>query len=128
MQEYRLDDGKVNYAVNVWGPVQVPINFVKQATIDAQGGKQVTKEDRRKLENRQMTFTWRGRSQGLSRDPETTSDNMTFRWRSWTDPTKKHTALLKFSFSSKSNAILVESWLMADDDAKTDQQFAQYET
>ncbi|KAL8786295.1 MAG: hypothetical protein Q9213_002890 [Squamulea squamosa] len=165
VQEYGVDGGKVNYGVNVWGPVQTPINYrplsfdptfksqpaastdgkpavpspdptvntfakqkEKQATVQQDG------VDKYYTENRQMTFTFRGRRTHLSQDPEIAKDNKTLRWHSWWDPAGSgKTSLLKFSFCennqdpSKANSILVESWSFTDPDKKTDQQWTQWE-
>ncbi|KAG8525647.1 uncharacterized protein KY384_000407 [Bacidia gigantensis] len=170
VQEYGIDGGKVNYGVNVWGPIQTPINYrplsfdptykpvadvTKPAAADGtkaalapadptvntfakqkekQAAVQQEAGNKYYTDNRQMTFTFRGRRTDLSQDPETIKDNKTLRWHSWWDPAGSgKTSLLKFSFSenspdaSKSNAILVESWSFTDSDKKTDQQWTQWE-
>ena len=131
IQEYRQDATKVNYAVNVWGPVELPINYIKQERAN-EVGKEFSEEYRKKLAetDRQMSFTWRGRREDLVLGGETYTDqaNINFRWRSWTDPSRKKIVLLKFSFSKSANAIVVDAWALDDNDKKTEQQFAQYET
>ena len=141
VQEYHIKEGeKVNYGVNVWGPVQVPIEF-KPYPADPKGAKKATTQtakptapdpDRFVPSDRQMTFTWRGRRTELCKTPEVLADSKVLRWHSWFDPVKKEkTSLLKFSFSEKdpANAIVVESWAMFDQSAKTkpNQQWTNYE-
>ena len=132
IQEYPQDATKVNYAVNVWGPVQVPIKYIKGQEVVAESGKQFKTEYWKQSGDkyRQLTFTWRGRREGLAGQGETYTDDMnkTFRWKSWTDPLRKKIVLLKFSYSKSANAILVRSWSLDDNDPKAEQQFAQYET
>ena len=150
VQEYRVaridadkgevDTGRVNYGVNVWGPVQCPIKYKPLAENSDAFTKAL--ETEKKLQgdynigDRQMTFTFRGRRTDLSNNAETVRDNRTFRWHSWWDPAASgKTSLLKFSFcekdeqdQKKSNKILVESWCIVEKDPKTDQQWTQYET
>ena len=141
VQEYDAQDGKVNYGVNVWGPVQVPIEF-DAYPLDPKAAKAGTKQPTKPAvttdpikevpPNRQMTFTWRGRRTALYKTPEPVADNKVLRWHSWFDPVNKQkTSLLKFSFSEKgpTNAIVVESWAIYDKSAKSkpNQQWIQYE-
>ena len=126
VQEYRQNNGIVNYAVNVWGPVEVPVKYVFSNKLQERNGVQLPAEEQLELRNRQFTFTWRGRRQKLSAQGESIADNKSFRWKSWFDG-KGKTALLKFSFSTKSNSITVESWALNDPDPKPGQQWSQYE-
>ena len=126
VQEYAVDLDKVNYAVNVWGPVQVPTKFVSQKTQKAleAAGKPWQNNDR------QMTFTFRGRKDSLTDDMETTTDNKTLRWHSWYNG-KGKTSLIKFSFNTKdpqNPAIYLESWKIQDPDPNVKQQWIQYES
>ncbi len=131
VQEYSVGTDKVNYGVNVWGPVEVPMEWVpgKNDKINQDLKKVVS------LPARQMTFTWRGRRTGLCSKHEVATGSKTFRWHSWFDPSqKRQTSLLKFTFCEKDssianggNAIVVESWSFTDPDASPEQQWTQYE-
>ena len=134
VSEYRDDKEKekMNYAVNAWGPIQVPTIYVSSKTLGEKKGKQRDLGDR--MLNRQMTFTLRGRTQRLKKDPEVPQDSKTFRWLSWFDPSGSgKTALLRFALSvkdndqSRTNAIVVESWSFTDQDKNLGQQWTQYE-
>ena len=46
IQEYRQDATKVNYAVNVWGPLELPINYIKQERAN-DDGKEFSEEYRK---------------------------------------------------------------------------------
>ena len=149
VQEYAVDNKtKVNYAVNVWGPVQCPFNYISKLQVAENQGKQFTQEQRDTLgdKNRQMTFTFRGRQDVLSQTPDLVKENKIFRWHSWYDAegSGKKTSLLKFSWSPKAQTssaisaeispqqghigdIVVESWAMEDPDGKVEQQFTKYE-
>ncbi|KAL8733469.1 MAG: hypothetical protein Q9166_002095 [cf. Caloplaca sp. 2 TL-2023] len=133
VQEYRADDGKVNYGVNVWGPVQTPVNYTTNKELAARGGLAKSEADKKAPTNRQFTFTFRGRTDVLSGSPESVANNKTFRWHSWCDRATGKTSLLKFSWcandadASKANSILVESWSFTDPDPKRDQQWTHYE-
>ena len=112
----------MNYAVNVWGPVQVPKKFV--TALEQQRltnlGKPWQNDDR------QMTFTFRGRKTALNDNPETASASKNLRWCSWYDG-KSKTSLAKFSFSANDSALYVESWALVDPDSKVDRQWTNYE-
>lgn len=130
IQEYHVKEGeKVNYAVNVWGPVQVPMEY-KPYPADPKNKKETTTQvmklaapdlDRYVPPDRQMTFTWRERTTKLCKTSEVLADNKILRWHSWFDPIKKQKpSLLEFCFSEKepANAIVVESWPIFDQSAK----------
>ena len=134
VSEYRSDGDptKMNYAVNAWGPVQVPIVYVSSKTLKEKEGKQRDFGDR--LQNRQMTFTFRGRTPKLKADPETPGNSKTFRWLSWFDPSGSgKTVLLRFYLSlkdtgaQKKEAIMVDSWSFIDQDKKLNQQWTNFE-
>ena len=134
VSEYRTNEdlGKMNYAVNAWGPVQVPIVYVSSKTLSEKEGKQ--RDFGERLQNRQMTFTFRGRTPKLKKDSETLADSKTFRWVSWFDPAGSgKTVLLRFYLSlkdigsQKKEAIMVDSWSFIDKDKNMDQQWTNFE-
>ena len=134
IQEYINSKRQVNYAANVWGPVQTPIKFLHEDEIKKRQGRAWTDQE---LNDgaRQMTFTFRGRRTALSSTPEIATDTKNYRWLSWADPGQSgKTSLLKFTHSikdsdaSKQNAITVEAWKMIDPDPKSNQQWTQYES
>lgn len=145
MQEYGIHPeltsssipSQCNYAVNVWGPIQVPTKFdpypkemmIKQPTKAATTA-EVSDRGKYVPPNRQMTFNWRGRREKLCAQDETLAENKLLRWHSWWDPVNKEkTSLLKFSFS-QGRGMVVDSWAMKDEPAKwtkPDQQWTNYE-
>ena len=117
----------MNYAVNVWGPVEVPIRFLTESFIQSRKGKTWTDDDLAKGA-RQLTFTLRGRKTVLNNKPEAAAATKTYRWLSWAElSTSGKTSLLKFTHSQQ-KAIVVEAWSMIDPFPKTPTQFTKYES
>ena len=133
-QEYRKKNGTVNYAINVWGPVEVPIRFISEQTLKERKGSGWSKDELEKTA-RQYTFTFRGRRTELNKNPEAADSTKNYRWLSWADVGKTgKTSLLKISHSykdadaAKQNAIVVEGWALNDPFPKTPYQYTKYES